>query len=399
MKNKIRKSRFAVLILSLYLYLVSCSNGSSGHVPSLSPPGGAYLKLAAGTAHSCAINPSSQLKCWGRNQFGQLGDGTTVDQTTSKIIDGASGYVEVSAGDMHTCAITTGGVLKCWGRNNSSQLGDGTTVDQLTPITVDAGTLYSQISVSGSLSCGITTAGVLKCWGMNAYGGLGDGTIINKSTPTVINAGTNYLKISTGALHTCGITTGNVLKCWGLNDSGQLGDGTTVNKILPVVIDSGTTYSKIAVSSFVFYHTCGITTANVLKCWGNNNYGQIGDGTSGVARALPVVISAGIGFSDISIGYVHTCAVAFATTQLYCWGYNFFSQLGDYTSTNRSTPVQADTGFFYSKVVASNNYTCGLTTGTNLRCWGRNDYGQLGDGSVVDRYSPIGINSVSLKEF
>ncbi len=392
MKNKI----FSFLILCFYF--MGCSNGSSGHVPDTSQPlGGVYSKLTAGTTHTCAINPSSKLKCWGRNQFGQLGDGTTVDQSTSEFIDSANSYADVSAGDMHTCAITTLGVLKCWGRNNSSQLGDGTTVDQLTPMTVDAGTLYSQISVSGSLSCGITTAGVLKCWGQNSKGGLGDGSVINKSTPTIINAGTTYLKIATGALHTCGITTANVLKCWGLNDSGQLGDGTTADKTLPLVIDSGTTYSKIAVSSFVLYHTCGITTSNVLKCWGNNNYGQIGDGTSGVARAVPVIISAGVSFSDISVGYVHTCAVASATNNLYCWGYNHFSQLGDYTSTNRSSPTQADTGFLYSKVIASNNYTCGLTTGTNLRCWGRNDFGQLGDGSAVDRYSPIGINSVPLQ--
>lgn len=382
-------------ILILCLYMLSCSNGSSGTVPNTAiPPGGIYQKLSAGTTHTCAINPSSKLKCWGRNQFGQLGDGTTTDQSVSTLIDSVNTYTEISAGDGHTCGITTSGVLKCWGRNNSSQLGDGTTVDQLSPIVIDIGINYSKISVSGSLSCGITTSGVLKCWGLNAYGGLGDGTVINKTFPTVINPGTNYSVIATGALHTCGITTAGVLKCWGLNADGQLGDGTTANKTLPIVIDASSTYSKIAVSSFVLYHSCGITTLGVLKCWGNNNYGQIGDGTAGVARAVPVIISSGTNFSDISAGYVHSCAVVSGTGILKCWGYNFFSQLGDYTSTTRTVPVQADTGFTYSKVVASNNYTCGLSTGSNLRCWGRNDYGQLGDGSIVDRYVPIGINSV-----
>lgn len=290
MKNKIG------FIFILCIYIMSCSNGSSGHVPNIAqPPGGIYQKLSAGTAHTCAINPSAQLKCWGRNQSGQLGDGTTVDKSVSTFVDVATSYADVSTGDAHTCGVTTAGVLKCWGQNSSGQLGDGTTTDQILPIVIDAGISYSQVSVSGSLSCAITTAGV-------------------------------------------------------------------------------------------------------LKCWGNNNYGQIGDGTSGTgaARAVPVIISAGTSFSDISTGYVHTCAVAMATSNLYCWGYNFFSQLGDYTSTTRLVPVQADTGFVYSKVVASNNYTCGLTTANNLRCWGRNDYGQLGDGSIVDRYVPIGISRVPL---
>jgi alpha-tubulin suppressor-like RCC1 family protein len=379
----------------LYFFLLSCSNGSSDSIPDLSvPDGGTYQKLSAGTSHTCAINSLSQLKCWGRNHYGQLGDGTTIDKSVSTVIDAPNTYSEVSAGDAHTCAITSAGVLKCWGHNDSGQLGDGTSISQTVPLTINPGTIYSKISISGSLSCALTASNVLQCWGMNAYGGLGDGTVVNKSVPTVIDFGVSYSVISTGALHTCGITTAGVLKCWGLNDSGQLGDGTTGNKTLPVTVDATSTYSNVAVSSFVLYHTCGITTSGVLKCWGNNNYGQVGDGTTGVARALPVVIASGTNFSDVSAGYVHTCAVRSSTGALYCWGYNFFSQLGDYTTTNKSSPVQADTGYFYSKVVASNNYTCGLSKSNILRCWGRNNYGQLGDGSIVDRYVPIGINRV-----
>lgn len=386
-----------ILSASLVITLLGCANGSSGTVPNLAQPtGGSYKKLSAGTSHTCAINLSDNLKCWGRNHYGQLGDGTTVDKLTSTVIESAVTYSDVSAGDAHTCAITTAGVLKCWGRNSSGQLGNSTTTDEILPIVIDAGTSYSQISVSGNVTCGITTANILKCWGYNGFGAVGDGTIVDKDFPVTIDV-TTYSKIAVGAMHTCGITTAGVLKCWGLNDSGQVGDGTTANKVLPIVIDATETYSKIAVSSFTLYHSCGITTAGVLKCWGNNNYGQIGDGTTGVARSSPVIISAGTAFSDINVGYVHSCAVKSTTTELFCWGYNFFSQLGDYTTTNRSSPVQADTGYLYTKVVASNNFTCGLTVDGYLRCWGQNDYGQLGDGSIVDRYVPIGINQLPSK--
>lgn len=386
-----------VLLSLLSIAVLGCANGSSGTVPNIAQPtGGDYQKLTAGTSHTCAINPSNNLKCWGRNQHGQLGDGTTTDKTVSTLIDSSVQYSQVSAGDAHTCAITTTGVLKCWGKNSSGQLGDSTTTDRLTSIVIDAGTNYSQISASGNVTCGITTANLLKCWGYNGFGAVGDGTIVDKNLPVTIDVVT-YSSVAVGAMHTCGITTAGLLKCWGLNDSGQLGDSTTANKVLPTAIDAATTYSKIAVSSFTLYHSCGITTAGVLKCWGNNTYGQLGIGVAGVAVATPQIVSAGTTFSDISVGYVHSCAVKSATTELFCWGYNFFSQLGDYTSTNRSSPVQGDTGYYYSKVIASNNYTCGLTVDGNLRCWGQNDFGQLGDGSIVDRYVPIGINQLPSK--
>jgi alpha-tubulin suppressor-like RCC1 family protein len=125
-------------------------------------------------------------------------------------------------------------------------------------------------------------------------------------------------------MHTCGITTAGFLKCWGLNDSGQLGDTTTANKVLPTAIDVATTYSKVAVSSFTLYHSCGITTAGVLKCWGNNTYGQLGIGTAGTAQATPQVVSAGTTFSDISVGYVHSCAVNSLTSN-YIVGVIIFS--------------------------------------------------------------------------
>ena len=361
MKNKIS------LFLILCLMASGCSNGSSGSVPNTAvPAGGAFNKVTSGTAHTCVLTTSSQIKCWGSNIYGQLGDGTTVDKLSPTLIDAATTYTEISAGDGHTCAITTGGVLKCWGHNSSGQLGNGTTLDQVTAITIDLGTSYSQVSTSGNVTCGITIANVLKCWGYNGQGGVGDGTVIDKTSPIVINGGTTYSKIATGALHTCGITSAGVLKCWGNNDSGQLGDSTTANKNLPVIIDGGVTYSKIAVSSFIQYHTCGVTTANVLKCWGNNIYGQVGDGST-TTRPAPTIIAAGTSFSDVSVGYVHTCAIVLTTGLLKCWGYNFYYQLGDYTSSTRLSPVQADTGFTYAKISASNNYTCGLTTNSNMR--------------------------------
>ena len=194
------------------------------------------MKVASGAVHTCGINPTGGLRCWGWNLYGRLGDGTTTDRLTPTTINSGTTYTAIAAGGHHTCGITTSGGLKCWGRNEYGQLGDGTTTNRHTPTTIDAGTTYQAIAAGVWHTCGITTSGVLKCWGWNLYGQLGDGTTTNRLTPTTIDAGTTYTAIATNSLHTCGVTTTGVLKCWGWNEYGQLGDGTTSQRYTPFVI-------------------------------------------------------------------------------------------------------------------------------------------------------------------
>lgn len=385
---------FIFSLLSLFIFS-GCSEEETGTIIDHTiPHTNAYESISTGYEHSCGIDNFTAvgtLKCWGRNYYGQLGTGNQVDSLTALTIDAQTSYTKVSVGAEHSCGLTMSHLIKCWGRNNFGQLGTGDNTDSLIPLVIDNTVLYLDISVSGKTTCAITQSGQLKCWGYNGFGGLGDGTTINRNTPIAIDVSTTYKSISVGDLYACGITTANALKCWGHNLFNELGDGTTVNRFLPVVIDTGTTYQKISTSKITSYHTCGITTAGVLKCWGDNQYGQLGDGTF-TKHSLPTIINAGKSYSEVSVGYVHTCAVEKTDGTLFCWGTNDFGQLGDYTVLQNLNAVEADTGNKFVVLSAGYNYTCGVTTLGYLRCFGRNNQGQIGDGTTNDVLSPKVIN-------
>ena len=293
----------------------------------------------------------------------------------------ASSVVAVSAGGRHTCALTAAGGVRCWGDNFFGQLGDGTTTERHTPVDVTGLTSgVAAVSAGGLHTCAVTTAGGLKCWGRNITGSVGDGTSTDRHVPVDVSGLTSGVAaVSTGVEHTCALTTAGGLKCWGYNEFGPLGDGTTANRHVPVDV-SGLS-SGVAAVSMGFQHTCALTTAGGLKCWGLNSYGQLGDGTT-TERHTPVdVTGLTSGVAAVSAGGLHTCAVTTAGG-LKCWARNLFGQLGDGTTTNRHTPVDV-TGLTsgVAAVSAGPEHTCALTTAGGLKCWGRNLFGQLGNGS------------------
>ena len=223
------------------------------------------------------------VKCWGYNGSGQLGDGTTTTRTTPVDVSGlTSGVAAVSAGYAHTCAVTTAGGVKCWGLNIWGQLGDGTNTSRTTPVDVSGLTSGVASIAAGSYhTCAVTTAGGgVKCWGYNSHGQLGDGTITYRTTPVDVSGLTSGVaSIAAGSDHTCAVTAaGGGVKCWGYNSHGQLGDGTITSRTTPVDV-SGLT-SGVASIAAGSYHTCAVTTAGGMKCWGWNGYGQLGDGTT-----------------------------------------------------------------------------------------------------------------------
>jgi hypothetical protein len=226
------------------------------------------------------------------------------------------------------------------------------------------------------------------CWGANSSGQLGDGTTTGRLTPVPVSGLTDSVKtVAVGRYHTCALTTSGGVLCWGYNKEGQLGDGTTTDRLTPDAV-SGLAGGVAAVSTHA-YHACALTTgAGVLLCWGDNERGQLGDGTT-IDRLTPVVVSAlPLGVGGVSVGGAHTCAVTTAG-DLLCWGYNGDGRVGDGTTTDRSTPTAVsglDGGV--AAVAAGGLHTCALTRGGAVACWGFNGLGAVGDGTTTDRWTP-----------
>ncbi|MBI5651643.1 MAG: carboxypeptidase regulatory-like domain-containing protein [Chloroflexi bacterium] len=342
--------------------------------------------------HSCVVTSSGGIKCWGSNSNGQLGDGTTTDRWTPVDVSGlTSGVSAIFLGGFHTCALTSIGGVKCWGGNWVGQLGDGTTTDRWIPVDVTglAGGV-SKIFGGEYLNCVVMLSGSVKCWSLNNYGQLGDGTGMQQSKPVdIIALNTGVSEIVGGYSHTCALTSSGGVKCWGSNDYGQLGDGTTIAHSTPMDV-SGLTSSVSAIVAGV-YSVCALTTDGGVKCWGNNNFGHLGDGTT-MQQTIPVNVSGlSSGVRAIFGGRDHTCALTIGYG-VKCWGYNGDGRSGDGTTVHRYTPVDViGLSNGVNSIFGGGAHTCALMTGGGVKCWGANWSGQVGDGTTIDRYTPVDV--------
>jgi alpha-tubulin suppressor-like RCC1 family protein len=330
-------------------------------------------KLAVGSAHACAIVRAGEVRCWGGNSAGQLGDGTTTDSATPVSVSGlSSGAVAVAAGLDHTCALTGAGTVLCWGNNTSGQLGDGSTVSQSVPVAVVGLSDISAIGTGGSHSCAVSRAGAVQCWGENEFGQLGDGmsgsTAANTMPRSVVGLSSRALAIAGGASHTCALTDQGTVQCWGFNDYGQVGGSVngagsnepfTVPGLLPGIV-------SIAANGD---HTCAINGSGGVQCWGDDRFGEAGDGTTS-NQAVPTPSNV-LGFSSgaigIATGFVHACALS-AAGGVQCWGRG---PLGDGSSADSAMPVTVQ-GLPSGLVTIGAGYynTCVATIDGQVLCWG-----------------------------
>jgi alpha-tubulin suppressor-like RCC1 family protein len=208
-----------------------------------------WVSVSAGAYHSLGITADSKLWAWGYNADGQLGDATLHDQSVPTLITVmgfTTNWVSVSAGGYHSLGITDNGKLWAWGRNDYGQLGDGTVISRLKPTQISAITNWVSVSAGASHSLATTSDGKLRAWGLNAIGQLGDGTTINHIAPTQIGSATNWVSVSAGSAHTLGVTTDGKFWVWGYNFYGQLGDGTTITKLVPTPIGSVPVFTGLA---------------------------------------------------------------------------------------------------------------------------------------------------------
>lgn len=367
----------------------------AGDTPCFAPaPSLAWSVLSTGEAHSCGVTTAGAVYCWGRNEFGQRGDGTTTSSMTPVAVSSDLEFASVSAGLLHTCGVTTAGAAYCWGFNSSGQLGDGTTTSSSSPVAVspELGLVFASVSTGQHHTCGVTSGGVAYCWGLNNNGQLGDGGVTTQHVPVAVSGEHVFASVTTGAVHTCGVTIDNgAAYCWGRGEFGRLGDGTATTQLRPVAVSGEHQFASVSGGEA---HSCGVTTSEVVYCWGDNTFGQVGDGTT-INRLDPVAVSLELGplFTALSARGIHTCGVA-TSGAAYCWGSNGQGRLGDGTTTDQHQPVavSGELELLFTSVSAGGSHTCGVTTTGAAYCWGSNADGRLGDGTTTTRLTPVRVS-------
>lgn len=346
-------------------------------------------------------------------------------------------FTAITTAFNHSCAITVERVAYCWGSDEVGELGRGTTFQSsLVPLEVapGSGLRFTSISADGGHTCALTAEGRAYCWGANQRGELGDGTNINRSLRTEVapNSGLRFSSISAGSFHTCAITVvDHQIYCWRDNEFGQLGRGTGAvggYAVDPAPIDAFPGWDLVTAS---FEHTCALT-GNFAYCWGSNGRGQLGDpnrpesdpevaliphlytslsagagGTCGAVRDTDIVACfgatfqpqqsfvEGVGILAVSAAFQHACAIT-GDNVAHCWGQNTDGEVGDGTTTPRSDAVPVAPGQGLSFAAISTNmlsHTCGLTTDGKAWCRGGNDQGQLGDGTTTNRLLPTAVTA------
>jgi alpha-tubulin suppressor-like RCC1 family protein len=291
--------------------------------------------------------------------------------------------------------LTSSGGVKCWGNNASGQLGNGSTTNSSTAVNVTGLTSgVSAVNVGASHVCALTSAGGIKCWGGNSFGQLGNGTTTASSTPVDVTGLTSGVTaIALGDNHTCALTSSGGVKCWGYNLQGRLGNGTTTNSSTAVNVTGLT--SGVTEISLGNEFSCALTSSGGAKCWGQNSSKQLGDNTSTI-RSTPVDVLGLSGVSAISAGGVHVCALTSAGG-IKCWGGNSNGQLGNGATTTNGIP--GDVTGLTSGVAAINagsgRYTCALTSSGGVKCWGNNASGQLGNGSTTNSSTPVDVTGLT----
>jgi alpha-tubulin suppressor-like RCC1 family protein len=348
------------------------------------PSGGDASDLAADGNHSCARHADGTLSCWGWNQYGQLGDGTTTNRTTPVEVAGIAHATHLAPGGYHTCVLHADATVSCWGYNGYGELGDGTTTNRTTPVKVAGITDASRVAAGEWHTCVLHVDATVSCWGNNWAGQLGDGTTTDRTAPVKVVGITDATDLTANAWHSCARHADGTVSCWGPNWYGQLGDGTTTSRTTPVKVAGITDATQIAAGG---EHTCVRHADGAASCWGLNGSGRLGDGTT-TDRMAPVKVAGITDAVHLTAGAFHSC-VRHADATASCWGYSGEGQLGDGTTTNRTTPVKVAGITDATELAAAFDHSCARHADGTASCWGGNWYGQLGDGTTTNRHTPF----------
>ena len=288
--------------------------------------------IAVGNDHACALTVTGGVRCWGENEHGQLGDGTTTDRWSPPTTDVLTGVKAITAGDRYTCALTTAGGVRCWGFNQNGQLGIGTFgagTDLSSPPATDVIGNVQAITAGGATACALTNSGGVRCWGSGIYGSLGQGMSTQElSSPPANDVLTGVSLIAAGNGQVCAVMKTGGLRCWGENDAGQVGDGTTDERYVP----SDDILSNVRAVAGGSAHTCALTASGGVRCWGDPEFLGDGKGLSEGQVLSPPTTDILTGITAIATGNRtgQTCALT-AAGGVRCWGQIDYANSGTVT--------------------------------------------------------------------
>jgi alpha-tubulin suppressor-like RCC1 family protein len=408
------------------------------------------VAVAAGGNHTVALRSNGTVWTWGNNSSGQLGDGTTTPRSRPVQVCAfgqpapcslfMNGVTAIAAGNSHSVALRTDGTVWTWGSNIFGQLGDGTTTNRTTPVRVCATGRTAPcsqfligvkaITAGSNHTIALRTDNTVATWGHGALGQLGDGTTTPRRTTPVRVCATGQTapcsqfqrgvkSIEAGGDFSVALLTDSTVRAWGSNSSGQLGDGTTTNRTTPVpVCATGTTapctelLREVKAIVAGGSHSGALLFNGTVRSWGRNGNGQLGDGTRGTYRRTPVPVcatGATVPCTQFLSGVTHLAAgtyfsLAFLSNgTVRSWGTNNLGQLGDATTTIRTTPVpvcatgttaRTCTGLGLilagvTGIAAGDTHSVALMGDGTVRTWGANNFGQLGNGTTTNSTTPV----------
>jgi alpha-tubulin suppressor-like RCC1 family protein len=344
------------------------------------------------------------LRCWGLNNRGQLGDGSTIDRNTPPATDILTDVQGVATGSNHTCALTKAGGVRCWGQfdmlGNPNLVADDTLGIAVTrPPTEDVLTDVQSIATDSDYTCALTNARGVRCWGYYTNDRFSiDPHVVSDDLITGVRA------IDVGGGNTCVIMTTGGLRCWGNNSYGHLGNGSTLDTSPETARQTEILPNVQSVSMGGYWFVCAVTLEGRIQCWGFNGEGQLGDTSPYVPMNIYGTNSAYTttpspeffsGVQSLATGMAHTCALTTAGG-VRCWGDDQFGQLGDGAVRTEGTHLvpSADVISGVKAIAAGGSQTCVITNAGGLRCWGDNTYGQLGNGKSYPPQTNIPVHVV-----
>ncbi len=356
--------------------------GENGYIfePTMTYSGKTVKMIKGGTFgnNTCLINSEDKLLCTGDNSYGTIGVGNTdiyFYNTFQQVSDTGTGkWQDFSIGNNFVCGIQDDHTLWCWGRNAYGRLGIGNTGNSYFPKQVGSDSNWSDISSGYYHACGVKSNGTLWCWGRNNYGQLGLGDNNNYNTPQQVGTDTDWLQVVTGSDHTCGLKDDGTIWCWGRNNFGQLGIGNTSSYNTPQQVGSDNDWVYITAGSI---HNCAIKSDHSLYCWGDNRWGKLGLGYSSYRETEPLKVDGDYEWKAVDAGPLHTCAIQMDNT-IRCWGYNNYGELGIKSRGSFYSPVKVKSSKTWQDVSAGNSFTCSIASDNKAYCFGRSQYGILG---------------------